>query len=437
MAQKTHPYSRKVLLRGWSLLAVTSLAFAGLFAILLVISRIPGMEDTVPWPVDFFQKGLVAHVVLSFAVWYLAVLGCLVQAGSNEDANVLDQAGLCLTVIGTILLLIPALLDRGEPTLNNYIPVIIDPLYYSGLVLLALGILSSIIPVFKNKFKGPNLKGPGYIYILSIIAFIFAAVQLGNQPISYDYNEKLMWGGGHILQCLNVILLLTAWSYLADQTKPNNPFKIATIWLIAASLIGLSFYIIWDVADEQQTQAFTHLQKILGPPVIIFFIVLLPTIRYQLKNFKWQDPAMLSLWSSIVVFAVGGILGGFVDGTDTRTPAHYHGVIGGINLAFVGLFYVIFLPMLGRDIPTGKLITSQIILYASGQFLFIIGMFIAGGMGAARKVMGTAIDMDSSIAIIAARIRDFGGGLAIIGGVLFIYVALKALLKKSKSEIKV
>jgi cytochrome c oxidase subunit 1 len=171
--------------------------------------------------------------------------------------------------------------------------------------------------------------------------------------------------------------------------------------------------------------------------VIIFFIVLLPTIRYQLKNFKWQDPAMLSLWSSIVVFAVGGILGGFVDGTDTRTPAHYHGVIGGINLAFVGLFYVIFLPMLGRDIPTGKLITSQIILYASGQLFFIIGMFIAGGMGAARKVMGTAIDMDSSIAIVAARIRDFGGGLAIIGGVLFIYVALKALLKKSKLEIKV
>jgi heme/copper-type cytochrome/quinol oxidase subunit 1 len=90
--------------------------------------------------------------------------------------------------------------------------------------------------------------------------------------------------------------------------------------------------------------------------------------------------------------------------------------------------------MLGRNIQTGKLIISQIILYASGQFLFIIGMFLAGHMGAARKVMGTAIDMDSSMAIGAARIRDFGGGLAIIGGVLFIYVALKALLRKSKLE---
>ena len=425
-------YSRKALLRGWSLLAVTSLALAGLFAILLVLSRIPGMENFVPWPTAFFQKGLVAHVVLSFAVWYLAVLGCLVQIGGTKDGKFFDKAGLFLAIIGTILLLIPALLDRGEPTLNNYIPIIIDPLYYSGLILLALGILFSIFPVFENHFKGPNLKGPGFIYIISIIAFIFAAAQLGGETINYDYNERLMWGGGHILQCLNVILMLIAWSYLANQIKPNPPYKVATSWLVAVSLLGLSFYLIWDVADETQTEAFTHLQKTLGPPVLIFFIVLLPTIRNQLKNFKWQDPAMLSLWASIFVFTVGGVLGGFVDGTDTRTPAHYHGVIGGINLAFVGLFYSIFLPMLGRDITASKLITSQIILYASGQFLFIIGMFLTGGMGAARKVMGTSIDMDSSIAIAVARIRDFGGGLAIIGGVLFIYVALKALLGRPR-----
>ena len=435
MELETLSYSRRTLLKGWSLLAVFSLALAGLFAIFLVISRMPGMENIVPWPMLFFKKGLVAHVILSFAVWYLAVLGCLVQAGSNENPDLLDKIGLGFAIIGTILLIIPALLDRGEPTLNNYIPVIIDPLYYAGLGLFALGILFSIIPVFKNNYKGPNLKGAGYVYILSILAFILAAVQLGDQPITYDYNEKLMWGGGHILQCLNVILLLTAWSYLGDQTKPNNLLRIGIMWLVLASLIGLSFYFIWDVTDEHQTQAFTHLQKILGPPVILALIVIFPTIKYQLKNFKWQDPAMLSLWSSIIVFIIGAILGGFVDGTDTRTPAHYHGVIGGINLAFVGLFYAVFMPMLGRKLIAGKIVTIQIILYASGQLLFIIGMFLAGGMGASRKVMGTAIDMDSSIAIFAARIRDFGGALAIFGGVLFIYIALKTLIKQRKQEV--
>ena len=107
---------RLSLLRGWSLLAVASLALAGLFAILLVLSRIPGMEDAVPWPTAFFHKGLVAHVVLSFAVWYLAVLGCLVQLGGDGESALLDKAGLGLATLGTVLLLIPSLLDRGEPT---------------------------------------------------------------------------------------------------------------------------------------------------------------------------------------------------------------------------------------------------------------------------------------------------------------------------------
>jgi len=430
MTSKTLSSSRAALLRGWALLAIASLALAGLFAILLVLSRIPGMEDAVPWPTAFFHKGLVAHVVLSFAVWYLAVFGCLVQFAGSEDTNLLDKSGLALATLGTVLLLIPSLLDRGEPTLNNYIPVIIDPLYYSGLVLLALGILAGILCVFRNTPNGPNLKSAVFIYIMALVAFIIAESQLSNQPVSHDYNERLLWGGGHLLQFLNVALLLVAWSYLANIIGANAPYRWASLWLVIAGLAGLSFYVFWTVMDERQTQAFTDLQYALGPPVIIFAAGVLPILGQQLKNFRWQDPAMLSLWTSIVVFAAGGVLGFFVDGTDTRTPAHYHGVIAGINLAFVGLFYAVFLPKLGRVVPTGKLVTSQIILYAVGQFLFIVGMFIAGGMGAARKVMGTAIDMDQSIAVAAAGIRDFGGGLSIIGGLIFIYIALKALLRK-------
>ncbi len=430
MTSKTLSSSRAALLRGWALLAIASLALAGLFAILLVLSRIPGMEDAVPWPTAFFHKGLVAHVVLSFAVWYLAVFGCLVQFAGSEDTNLLDKSGLALATLGTVLLLIPSLLDRGEPTLNNYIPVIIDPLYYSGLVLLALGILAGILCVFRNTPNGPNLKSAVFIYIMALVAFIIAESQLSNQPVSHDYNERLLWGGGHLLQFLNVALLLVAWSYLANIIGANAPYRWASLWLVIAGLAGLSFYVFWTVMDERQTQAFTDLQYALGPPVIIFAAGVLPILGQQLKNFRWQDPAMLSLWTSIVVFAAGGVLGFFVDGTDTRTPAHYHGVIAGINLAFVGLFYAVFLPKLGRAVPAGKLVTSQIILYDVGQFLFIVGMFIAGGMGAARKVMGTAIDMDQSIAVAAAGIRDFGGGLAIIGGLIFIYIVLKALLRK-------
>ena len=59
----------------WSTLAVVSLAIAGVFAGLLVLSRAPGVSERVPWPEDFFNKGLVVHVSLSFIIWFFAIFG--------------------------------------------------------------------------------------------------------------------------------------------------------------------------------------------------------------------------------------------------------------------------------------------------------------------------------------------------------------------------
>ncbi len=428
--------SRKKLLRGWSILAAASLALAGLFAILLVLSRMPVVGEAVPWPNEFFQKGLVAHVVLSFAVWFLAVFGGMAQIYQKHADSIIDKLGLGLASFGTLLLLIPALMDRGEPTLNNYIPVIIDPLYYAGLILLALGVLLAIYPLIRT---GHQLRGATTLYVAALVAFCFALLQLGGQTPSHDFNESLFWGGGHILQFVNVALMLAAW-YLLGDAALNRPlvgdglYRLAIILLTLSGLAALSFYFLWDREDTAQVKAFTDLQYALGPPVVIFGLAALPRLKALFLNSLWRQPAGLSLLSSIVVFAAGGVLGFFVDGLDTRTPAHYHGVIGGINLAFVGIFYVVFLPLLGQPVKAGRLIFSQILLYAVGQFLFIVGMFMAGGMGAARKTMDSGVDTGSSIGVLAAGIRDFGGGLAIIGGVMFIVIALKALLRKPDSR---
>ena len=50
-------------LRDWAWLAVGALAAAGVFALLLALSRIPGMEKTPLWPIDFFYKGLVLSLI--------------------------------------------------------------------------------------------------------------------------------------------------------------------------------------------------------------------------------------------------------------------------------------------------------------------------------------------------------------------------------------
>ena len=68
----------------------------------------------------------------------------------SDIGNIMARISILLFTAGIILILVPAFRNQGIPTLNNYIPVIIDPLYYCGLFLLALGILISVIRVFKD-----------------------------------------------------------------------------------------------------------------------------------------------------------------------------------------------------------------------------------------------------------------------------------------------
>ncbi len=74
-------------LRDWAWLAVGALAVAGVFALLLALSRVPGMEKTPLWPIDFFYKGLVIHVVFSLVIWLLAVFAFLVSVATLRAAG--------------------------------------------------------------------------------------------------------------------------------------------------------------------------------------------------------------------------------------------------------------------------------------------------------------------------------------------------------------
>ena len=79
MSEILPPGPHRTILRGWAILAVTALALAGFALIVPAASKVPALENAVDWPDSFFQKGLVAHVALSFIVWFLAVLAILAQ----------------------------------------------------------------------------------------------------------------------------------------------------------------------------------------------------------------------------------------------------------------------------------------------------------------------------------------------------------------------
>jgi len=428
-------------LTGWAALAVGALAIAGAFAFLLAISRVPGVE-WIGWPIGFFHKGLVIHVVFSFVVWFLAVFGAhallaQVAAGGTRRLDGLGLAAVAAGVLSMPLLFIPALLDRGLPTLNNYVPVIIDPLYYAGLALLALAIGIAAVRLLISVRAERLLRDPvaatvaaaAVAYLSAFLCFALALRLLDGTAPSHEFNERLTWGGGHVLQFVNTLLLLVAWQTLAAPftggRRPTVVVAVASAWLLLGALAAPALYLVYPPFSPAQTAAFTWLQYLLGPPAALVAIALLAGVR---RPWPWREPGFLALVLSILLFGVGGGLGLFVDGADTRTPAHYHGVIAGVTLAFFGVFFTRLLPLLGRTAGTPRRQRIILHVFAWGQLTACIGLFVAGGHGAPRKVAGEAQGLTDMAAMIGMGLNGLGGLVAVIGGIMFVWTVGMVLL---------
>jgi hypothetical protein len=76
--------ARSHLATGWLLLGTGALVASGLFSLLLVLSRTPGVNRLVP-VADLFHVSLVVHVDLSVLVWFAAFAGLLwARAGARK-----------------------------------------------------------------------------------------------------------------------------------------------------------------------------------------------------------------------------------------------------------------------------------------------------------------------------------------------------------------
>jgi cytochrome c oxidase subunit 1 len=429
----------RAVLRAWAGLAVGALAIAGLFALLLAASRVPGLGSALPWPAAFFDKGLVVHVIFSFVVWYLAVLAILLHRSAPAGPGGMLGAGAAM--VAAVLLFVPAFLDRGEPTLNNYIPVIIDPVFYGGLILLALVItvLAMRLLIARRRDLLPAdpsalaVNAAAVLFLLAMTSIAIAAWHLRGATPSHAFNEDLFWGGGHVLQFANVALMIAVWLVLAraafgDTLCPPSVVKVAVAVLLLCGFLGPLFYLVMKPFAADQTQAFTDLQYALAPPVLIVAGGLAIGL-WRRRPWPWADPAFLCLVLSAIVFAIGGVLGLFVDGADTRTPAHYHGVIAGINIAFMGLFHCTVLPLTRRPGPRPSRVRLQVWLFAIGQTIASLGLFWAGGHGAPRKTFGEAQGVEEIGAIVGLYMNGVGAVIAVVGGVMFIWTVAAALLR--------
>jgi heme/copper-type cytochrome/quinol oxidase subunit 1 len=96
----------------------------------------------------------------------------------------------------------------------------------------------------------------------------------------------------------------------------------------------------------------------------------------------------------------------------------------------MGLTYLL-LPRMGFEAPRSRLAAWQPWIYGGGQLLHIAGLVISGGYGVKRKVAGAEQVLRSTPEVIGMGIMGIGGLLAVVGGLVFVVVVIRALRRRA------
>lgn len=433
--------SRRTLARAWLWLGMLALVGAGLFSVLLVLSRTPGVNGWLP-VADFFRVALVVHVDLSVLVWFVALAGMLWSINGSERGLIAAWLALGLCAAGAAIMSFAPFFGTGEAIMANYIPVLDDWRFIAGLLVFAAGVALLVIRSLVTAPRlGVSFDGSGALSFglnasvvataVALLAFGWSFALIPDGLSGKARFEILFWGGGHALQFTWTLLMLVAWLWLATASGSRTPLSPRVTLLMFALALAAVFvtpfaYLAHDLASVEHRNLHTWAMRLGGGvsilPIGLAVLVGLATARARTGS----SPLRAALISSMLLFASGGVIGIFINGNNVMIPAHYHGSIVGVTLALMGLVYHL-LPQLGYRAPSPRFAAWQPVVYAAGQLMHIAGLVLSGGYGVKRKVAGAEQVLESPGEIIGMGLMGSGGLVAIAGGLLFVIVVAGSL----------
>jgi heme/copper-type cytochrome/quinol oxidase subunit 1 len=386
-------------------------------------------------------------VDLSVLVWFLAFAGVLWSLACDARGLAVGRASLVLCAAGTVALCVAPLTGNATPVLANYIPVIDNVVFLGGLAAIGAGVALAVARTFwaaragSGQFDGESatrwaIHASAIATAVALFAFGWSWMEISPHLERKSYYELLFWGGGHVLQFTWTLLMLAGWLWLASALGLRVPLspRVATLLFtiaLASVFVTPVIYVAHPVASVEHHKLQTWLMRFGGgiaiPPVLL---ALLWALRKRPVLDAQRRPVFGALVSSIGLFAAGGLIGFAISGPNVKIPAHYHGCIVGVTLAFMGLSYHL-LPQMGYPAPRSRLAAWQPWLYGGGQLLHILGLVWSGGYGVERKVAGAAQVLRTPQEVAGMALMGFGGLVAIAGGLAFVVVMLGAMRRRA------
>ena len=165
----------------------------------------------------------------------------------------LGWGGFGLATAGTAVMTVSPFLPGADPVLNNYIPVLQQPVFYASLWLCGAGFALAVLRALLTTWPRPAFGAPLQLgaFLGAVAGFLALAAFLWSWLIvprdaeieAKLYFEVLFWGGGHTLQFQHAILMVVAWLWIAVHLGgvPVSPRPLsAMFWVAALPLLVVS-----------------------------------------------------------------------------------------------------------------------------------------------------------------------------------------------------
>jgi len=433
----------------WFFLALFSLGLGGGFAFLVAMSRTPfGYKY---FPPDYLYRALAGHVVLAILLWLLSfsvVLWSLYlkfARGVTGLPHWIMRSSSILSLMGIVLVTLSVLFGHGMAVPNNYVPTIVDPLFFAGISIFFVGFSINVFGHLKEALQGlrerdifsNSLSLSVWIAVVMVFSMGYSLIVHREPAEPFVYYERLFWTAGHIQQILNGSLLISVWYALLRILRLEGRgwkiLRVANLSLLLSAIFLCLLQIFIDPLDKNSRVAAEIVYTIgLGIPVFLHIANILQRISSLFfqrggglsHTGKGTDRvAYISLLLSMAIYIAGVAIAYSGFGNDLRVPAHYHGAVTGLTLALMGLSYYLIRERTGR-IFWERIAKIQPVIYGIGMLLFILGLFISGVFGAPRKTYGVAFTSDP-VVLSALTVMGIGTIFAVSGGILFItYIAI-------------
>jgi cytochrome c oxidase subunit 1 len=461
--------------------AVVFLTVGGILALLIALTRWQAVHLL---PADLFYTFVTAHGLTMLVFWIVFFEVAGLYFGGSVLLNgrlVVPRLGWLafgLMLLGALLAEVMIFAGQADVMFTAYVPLQAHPLFYLGIILFAVGALVAVYLFFASVVVAKQERRhsgslPLVTYGLAVAAII-ATFTLVSGAITFipaffwsmglleTYDPAayrlVFWAFGHPAQQINLAAMVAIWYALATLTvgaKPVNEklSRIAFLLYILFINLGSIHHLMVDpglsVTGKIFNTSYAMYLAVLGSMIHAFSIPAAVEVAQRSKGFTrglfqwlwrapWGEPGFAALVVSMVLFGFLGGVSGVIQGmmqlnmmihNTIRVTGHFHAtVVGGTTVAFMGLTYYVIPLIMRRGLISKRLATFQPYVYGAGLFLLIAGMMLSGDLVVPRRSWDISAGQFSALTDVTLAMLGIGAIIAVIGGAMFVFIAVFSLL---------